>query len=132
MKTTELRIGNYHLYHMVDKLDERVEWDEVCQIDFDDLRILSEFEDNPEYQPIPLTEEWLLKFGFEGKVSKTSNCGNYYLNYDAEYGHHDMALWYQRGSWCFSHTGRFTVLKYVHQLQNLYFALTGEELTIKK
>lgn len=130
MKATELRIGNYHLYHIVDKLDERGEYDEVCQIDIEDLRILDRF-DSPEYKPIPLTEEWLLKFGFEGKINETSQCGNFYLGYDAEYGRHRMSLWYQKGSWCFSHTNTFTVLKYVHQLQNLYSALTGKELEIK-
>ena len=31
---------------------------------------------------------------------------------------------------CFYKNGYF-IIKYVHQLQNLYFALTGEELTIK-
>jgi hypothetical protein len=81
-------------------------------------------------RPIPLTEEWLKKFGFEGKINNISLCGNFYLGYDPEYHRHKMALWYQKGSWCFSHTEQFTVLKYVHQLQNLYFALCGQELEI--
>ena len=64
MKAQEVRLGNYHFYHIVDKLDERGEYDEVCQIDAEDFRILENF-DCPEYKPIPLTEEWLLKLGFE-------------------------------------------------------------------
>jgi hypothetical protein len=81
-------------------------------------------------EPIPLTKERVEEFGFEGKINEISNCGNFYLDYDAEYGRHGMSLWYQKGAWCFSHTETFTVLKYVHQLQNLYYALTGKELVI--
>lgn len=128
MKAQELRIGNYYLYHIVDKRDERGEWDEVCQIDYDDLRILSEF-DCPEYKPILLTKNWLLKFGFvkEGKewqigVHNESFSGLMILQYNIP-----------NCSWDFS-IGQYsdiTFVKYVHEFQNLYFALTGEELTIK-
>lgn len=128
MEALELRIGNYHLYHIVDDLDKRKEYDEVCQIDYDDLRILTEFKENPEYKPIPITEEWLLKFGFVKE-------GRYYAR-----GVHQrlfsglMELKFDRllKMWVFS-IGRYsdiTRIEYVHQLQNLYFALTGEELTI--
>jgi hypothetical protein len=34
------------------------------------------------------------------------------------------------GVWHFEFEGISIKIKYVHQLQNLYFALTGEELTI--
>jgi len=69
--------------------------------------------------PIPLTEEWLLKFGF-------IKMGGY--------------AWYCRriGRQRFIENhltkGYFEVdngskrIQFVHQLQNLYFALTGEEL----
>jgi hypothetical protein len=80
--------------------------------------------------PIRITIYWLKKFGFNGKINHISKCGNFYLGYDAEYGRHDMSIWYQKGSFCFSHTNTFTVIKYVHQLQNLYFLLTGKELQI--
>lgn len=128
MKATELRIGNYHFYHIVDDLDECKEYDEVCQIDYGDLRILTEFKDSPEYKPIPLTKGWLLKFGFVKEE-------RYYAR-----GVHQrlfsglMNLKFDRllQMWVFS-VGRYsdiTRIEYVHQLQNLYFALTGEELTI--
>ena len=128
MNATDLRIGNYHFYRIVDDLDERKEYDEICQIDYGDLRILTEFKDSPEYKPIPLTKEWLLKFGFVKE-------GRYYTR-----GVHQrlfsglMNLKFDRllQMWVFS-VGRYsdiTRIEYVHQLQNLYFALTGEELTI--
>lgn len=73
--------------------------------------------------PIPLTEEWLLKFGFKSTQSgmmfilKDKNGNNFTIESDS-----------------ISFSARFIIdhyceIKYVHQLQNLYFALTGEELT---
>lgn len=92
--------------------------------------------------PIPLTEEWLLKFGFTDYEwcddCAFIKCGNYHL----------MVRLF-KGKWYITRTkvskdkdGHMTsghkdvvkkgLIKYVHQLQNLYFALTGEELTIKE
>lgn len=70
------------------------------------------------FDPIPLTEEWLLKFGFSIKGFKggyqicTSSLGGWILDNG------------------FSCVG--IEFEYVHQLQNLYFALTNEELKIKE
>ncbi|AGO48415.1 hypothetical protein Phi10:1_gp074 [Cellulophaga phage phi10:1] len=71
-------------------------------------------------QPIPLTEEWLLKFGFKRnepycfigikKRIQLINIGNKYFR-----------LYYYN-------TSIKIDIAHVHQLQNLYFALTGEEL----
>jgi len=65
-----------------------------------------------------LTEDWLLKFGFENQDEN-----RYWLEpiFLFHYGDGVKYLANQR------HVNLF----YVHQLQNLYFALTGEELTIK-
>jgi len=75
-------------------------------------------------KPIPLTEEWLLKFGFE-KV-----CYEKYahkkLNKLRAYPHvmkNGFGI-YLMDSYGLPH------IKYVHQLQNLYFALTGTELKL--
>lgn len=78
--------------------------------------------------PIPLTEEILLKFGAD-KHEDTSlselkcfKIGKY--------------LWFTNGWFCkiTDDSGNFNILNenvfYLHQLQNLYFALTGEELKI--
>lgn len=74
---------------------------------------------------IPLTEEWLLKFGFEnGKFKRVRlqklNTEDWFIEYCTMISGVD--------SWI--RVGIFTEYKYVHQLQNLYFALTGEELKI--
>jgi len=76
-----------------------------------------------DFRPIPLTEEWLLKFGFEyrgGHGYKSPMGENFYFSIGNGFIHE-----------MYRHTN-FKGVKYVHQLQNLYFVLTGEELTIKQ
>jgi hypothetical protein len=70
-------------------------------------------------KPIPLTEELLLKFGF-----KKCDLGGFSIKTDKyEYIEFNSVLF----CWV---NGTKKPIKYVHQLQNLYFALTSEELTI--
>ena len=118
MKASELRIGNF--YNQFGNITE-VDWS-----------VLKDLKDAPIDQlwckPIPLTEEWLLKFGFEKTLnqykkltlSNKIGCDNIpfiILFLDNQYQYDDL---------------RFrTNIQYVHNFQNLYFALTGEELTIK-
>lgn len=77
-----------------------------------------------ELKPIELTEEILLKCGFEISTDKEHFFINYYgfcLVYDGK----DYCLKMRIDEpyvVCYS--------RYLHQLQNLYFALTGEELEI--
>ena len=88
------------------------------------------------FEPIPLTEEWLLKFGFEKIITPTLlkeinityyKKGNFiiYLLKNS----FEVELINQNGE-------QFNLYinweKHVHTLQNLYFALTGEELTRKE
>lgn len=110
MKATELRIGNL----IFDNISEEpiiVDWVtiKVCYLE-DDV-----------YEPILLTEEWLIKFGFETD-------GITFWKSKADIGHFKDCFAYIP---CGLASQRRTEIKYVHQLQNLYFALTGEELTIK-
>jgi len=74
------------------------------------------------YEPVQLTGEWLLKFGFEkdnDNVLKLGNC--FYWLHNGAVGIFQIAIGYAPviNSPC----------NYVHQLQNLYFALTGVELS---
>ena len=78
--------------------------------------------------PIPLTEKILMKCGFEKKqwdeiISIEINItASTYLAMGDKNGFLEVAL-------C---DGDFEIIRYryVHQLQNLYFALTGEELKL--
>lgn len=83
----------------------------------------SEFDEN--IQPIPLTEEWLLKFGF-GRASETDWIWAYK-------GYHHFRIDFDEGiGGIDGYRNSYREFNYVHQLQNLYFALVGEELTVKE
>jgi hypothetical protein len=119
MEARELRIGNW--------VKSKQPFEDViylgCQSNSVDFNING-------IEPIPLTKEWLVKLGFvldkgvgvwfgEGDLSDDYGC---------------FTIWdkYTGINYKFSiENSLYIELKYVHQLQNLYFALTGEELTIK-
>ncbi len=85
-----------------------------------------------EIEPIPLTEEWLLRFGFELSHQSVFR-KNYELPQMPEIGFDYMPFSVPKGSGQFRHYGRHLegdLCKYVHQLQNLTFALTSQELTL--
>ena len=115
MKVEELRVGNC-LYNngVVVRIDARSIFDI-----WDDKGLKN-------YQPILLTEEWLIKFG----LNETKDQDLFRVNY----------VNYHKGSNTFSYCidyyfseegyveNMFKEIKYVHELQNLYFALTGSNL----
>lgn len=78
--------------------------------------------------PIPLTEDWLKKFGFIKEQREGGEVAFCLSENDCNVIVHDFGEGYLF-VWELSFMGR--PLKYVHQLQNLYFALTGSELTTK-
>ena len=77
-------------------------------------------------KPIPLTEEWLIKFGYN-EVDDFYAKG-YGVNGVSiiKWENYYNAFAYQLGK------GYNKIVKEVHQLQNLYSALTGKELTINE
>ncbi len=79
------------------------------------------WQDGPEINPIPLTKELVLKCGFEEEFG-----GIIYYNRNR-----GIEFNFSNG-WCMASIGEYeiTSVKYLHQLQNLYFALTGEDLEI--
>jgi len=81
-----------------------------------------------EYEPIPLTEEWLLKLGFIDKELKlTQNTSLYVcIRTKNKFQNEGKALIMQMGNAILS-----MPCEYLHELQNIWKALTGEELTIK-
>ena len=127
MKREELRIGNLVEYE-----------GEIFTMNFlskegppilDTLRFGYGVVEWRDLKPVPLTEEWLLKFGFETKKWRSQDGlidlwikgnGNIYfeLQHNGDNYEYDWTT--------------IIEVKYVHSLQNLYFALTGKELTIKE
>ncbi len=101
MDVKELRIGNW------------VSWyDEPMRVDVNDLFDLGEG------KPIPLTEEWLVKFGLA--VDKWFIDESFKITKDEHYG---WEIHTQNAT----HTKSiaFAYIKYVHELQNLYQLLSG-------
>jgi len=85
-------------------------------------------EEYDSFEPISLTEEWLIKFdfGYKSKSSCTEwSIGLFSLTTDHEDEYGDPTDGYDKFYYSFEKE-----VKYVHQLQNLYFALTGEELNV--
>lgn len=84
-------------------------------------------------KPIPLTEQWLKDFNY-------NNEGKYWYNKDRSYRIHKVAnTWvieshyvkFQNEEKLISEWVFITDFQYVHQLQNLIFELTDEELKKK-
>ena len=82
--------------------------------------------------PIPLTEEWLVKFGFENFMKRILKTDLYLQTMEDERGV-EVYLSTDIGYGLVTDP-KATIdgIFYVHQLQNLYFALTGEELTMNE
>ena len=118
MKATELRIGNWVHDPNGKGADKTIRFKMISN-----WEVLNTAKWKP-YQPIPLTHEWLEKFGFDVYQLKNRKRG-YRNNFNINlFKRGDIKISYK-------HRQLSIDLKYVHQLQNLYFALTSEELQIK-
>lgn len=73
--------------------------------------------------PIPLTEEWLLKLGFDNQLTLKS--GPFSIE---KTNRHGVRLTFTNE---FCKNAFKPEINFVHQLQNLCFSLTGEELILK-
>lgn len=79
-------------------------------------------------KPIPLTEEWILKFGLQKSNSE------WWIRVKSPISEAEQFSIYQIGlsKFVFDISQHINInLLYVHQLQNLFFALVGEEIEIK-
>ena len=114
MKANELRIGNYVKLKGTDKPFK------VFRIDTTESSTFTTAE------PIPITEEKLMQLGFKYNES----IKHWFINWGIngvefiKFDEHYSLFSFQLG------TGKYKVLEHIHQLQNLYFALTGEELVL--
>ena len=125
LKNNELRIGNLVKWYDVSKVlelhSEKNKFDNVC-IECEESFEWTEYN---KLEPIPLTEEWLLKFGFfiieiNGKFEAT--LPNFRYN-----------IYWNKYTDGFLFCDGETVLinfNYVHELQNLVFVLGQRELTV--
>ena len=122
MDARELRIGNYVNFN--NRLQEGQE-PVIKSCDF------AVIEKQPDWvEPIPLTEEWLVKLGF----SYNPSFNNFIIDAD---GFDNSIKFFEGHEWVYSFdessNGCYHIawIEYVHQLQNLFFALTGKDLQFK-
>ena len=124
MKANELRIENL-VYKM--KFNSNIEKYEFPIIRVDHCLLLGLINNSKlVIEPIELIEEWKLKIGFK-KINHIHGYSFYSLTHSKInecgiriYDTHTESRGYYLKNHC----------KYLHQLQNLYFALTGEELEV--
>lgn len=119
MKPNELRIGNF-VQTKTSEYSYKVKALGEIMVDLSGTSVIYEH-----CVPIPLTEEWLKTFGF-------SDIGILKIRNEMII---DCVIDLNNKSSVFIDIAMRPIIlehiKYVHQLQNLYFALTGKELEIK-
>lgn len=130
MKPQELRIGNY-VYGASDRLEiiVAISSESIYTDHYLPEKLSAPFECKiSDIKPIPITEEWLMKFGFSAGYDTK-------LGYEESFSIDEFIL---DTDFCLSiaqEDNKITIrseIKHIHQLQNIYHSLTGEELTIKE
>ncbi len=118
MEIKELRIGNYisPLGIGITKVEGFCIWDNLIQSSNFAERDIEDFE------PIPLTEEWLLEFGLKKIEEYCFELDDIHVNTKRE------LMWITTK--CKIEL-EFNIPNYIHELQNLYFALTEKEIETK-
>jgi hypothetical protein len=123
MEAGGLRIGN--LVDLGNRIAKVIEIGQVHCVVVDLEETQDTIEDYERIRSITLTEEWLLKFGFE--INRQTKEENNIWRRNWEEGRFEVeqigAGFFLWDNYCYG-----TKIKYVHQIQNLYFVLTGEEL----
>lgn len=132
MKANELRLGNYvcvkngiiSIVRNIHRSKVYIEYNLDCQF----TRRHSFLTKNVE--PIPITEDWLIKFGFE-LLEKYIYCLELIKN--------SSLLINMKHKSCFigirdsdDYDREIIFPDYVHQLQNIFWCLTGKELILKE
>ncbi len=125
MKANELRIGsivkslvNDEDFSIVEEIGYRASLGYYVSLNNQHSGVWLQHQERDLILGLPLTEEWLLKMGF--KKIKTNNCVYWTLN--------NVDVWELNGIYANEND---LPIQSVHELQNLYFALTKKELTMK-
>jgi hypothetical protein len=128
LNSKDLRIGNLVYYQIEDKFDERKVWKEVTEIDAIDLQNIYE-----NYSHIPITEDWLIKAGFEKIYTNPRNCYVYKKNkayveiFIYKNGRIDIYIT-KTVIEAPQFRQRYIKELFIHDLQNKIYSIIGEEL----
>ena len=118
MNTKNLRLGNFIKTKLctnnIQKITGIFEFS-INTIDAENIDIFS-------FEPIPLTKEWLERFGFETTAWDCNTTHRLMI------GKNDYCIVISSNGFCEVGDAIVMNMDYVHQIQNLYFGLTGNEL----
>ena len=133
MKASILRLGNYVL--AIDNVFGEVfgiDGMEITMLNYPYTDIIPFTHPVDVFKGIPRNEGWLAKFVFDKSIRKLDrNGGEDWFDIGLVLVNDDVGN--TEWGYLFTMNGEsLIVVKYVHQLQNLYFALSGEELTFKE
>ena len=124
MKANELRIGNkFECMGMVQTVFELCDNTDRGRIKQAGYEYIITCEENGnqykpiEIKPIKLTENWLIKFGLEEGHVGYYHIGEFIISVEGQVYFGETETW-------------IAEIHFAHQLQNLYYALTGEELSL--
>ena len=120
MKASELRIGNYRQTWIAGR-------QVILAFELADFFFPDKIESD---EPIPLTEEWLLRFGFEENKIHSKKNGVLVMQlkgFKLKKFARPMSKFFFEWD-----LGTRTYISEIHQLQNLYFSLECRELELKK
>ncbi|WP_316743783.1 hypothetical protein [Pedobacter antarcticus] len=133
MKVTEVRIDNYvkgqdgsFRIHKVSGVEGNlIKTQPLTLVSWQSNEPVSDFDGHSSALPIPIDETWLLKFGWDRESETIGMPGSDALIV-SENNCSSVRL--------MDNTGNYLSKSFncVHELQNLYFGLTGEELEFKK
>ncbi|MCE4064347.1 hypothetical protein LXM63_04520 [Chryseobacterium gleum] len=118
MEAKDLRIGNFANHSELGIVEVIAVGKEYIHCIFNGETF---YENIGRFSEIPLTNEWLINLGYDTDCDISENPMHFRKD-----GH---IIW--KPSSIFYDDLYRIELKYVHQLQNLFFALKGKELTLK-
>lgn len=126
-KKSELRLGNFFQ-------DQQKNLLSVCDLSTEEVTTIAfkvvdrsrfPLPDGWKAEPIPISREWLMKLGFNVHLNR------YWFEQDDEFKSNFAVIWDEKASlFKVPFIGFWYEIKTIHQLQNLFFALTGKELKI--
>jgi len=140
MRPEELRIGNL-LYHktykeiiIVNGIHRwngwKISFDKKILNSKDEFVNIPCFNDIYCFKLVPLTEEWLFELKLKNNLKYLSK--HYYKFPGIEYKLGNELIYSSLNNSIYRYNVLLCSIEYVHQLQNLYFALIGKELIIKQ
>lgn len=113
IKANEIRIDNLLFYDTGESIENNfVDWEDIkmCYVDNEYF--------NEHYSPIPLTEDWLVRFGLVKRNGYPHELMDGYIKI-------------RNGVYFFKYYKLEVELPFVHTLQNFYFSTKGKELELK-